>query len=377
MSSHEQTLAAIQALYSAALDEALWPSALNQLTGLMGSQAASLWVLDGSDRPHLPTFITVNFDQESINQYLNGMAGLDPTVHYLVEHPQQAIVHDGLLTDRRDKDTRAYKDWHERNVHTRFRIVGQARRVGPGIQAGVALHRTSSAGRYEPNDVKNFVLLHGHLERALTIAFRMNSLDSMQRFSEQWLNRSDAAIILLDAHGQLVLANDTARKMQTSADGIRLTRDGLALSYKKENEQLQKLIAQTIAARGSLAEVSGGIMRASRPSGKLPLGITVTHVPVTTSAFTLFRPAVCVVISDPEAQPASVDRRIREAFHLTEAEAQLAALLHNGEDLREAAAKLNITYGTARTRLAQLFQKTDTRRQAQLVRLLLKTVSMP
>lgn len=377
MSSHEQTLSAIQALYDAALDDALWPAALNKLTDLMGSQAASLWVLDGSDRPHIPTFISVNFDQQSINEYLNGMAALDPTNHYLVDHPQQAIVHDGLLTDRRDTDTRAYNDWHQRKVHTRFRIVGQARRVGRGIQAGVALHRTGGAGCYEPTDIKRFVLLHGHLERALTIAFRMNSLDSIQRFSEQWLNRSDAAIILLDGHGRLVLANDVARKMQTSADGIRLTRDGIALSCKRENDKLQRLIAQTIAARSSITEESGGIMRASRPSGRLPFGITVTHVPSTTSAFSLFRPAVCIVISDPEAQPASLDDRIRTAFNLTAAEAQLAALLHNGEDLREAAEKLHITYGTARTRLAQLFQKTDTQRQAQLVRLLLKTVSMP
>jgi DNA-binding CsgD family transcriptional regulator len=83
------------------------------------------------------------------------------------------------------------------------------------------------------------------------------------------------------------------------------------------------------------------------------------------------------VITDPELQPASFKERLRMAFSLTESEAQLAALLANGEELREAARKLQITYGTARTRLAQIFQKTDTRRQAELVALLLKsTVTM-
>ena len=61
----------------------------------MGSQAASLWVLDGSDRPRLPTFISLNFDQQSIDEYLNGMAPLDPTIRYLVSHPHQAIVATG------------------------------------------------------------------------------------------------------------------------------------------------------------------------------------------------------------------------------------------------------------------------------------------
>jgi DNA-binding CsgD family transcriptional regulator len=58
-------------------------------------------------------------------------------------------------------------------------------------------------------------------------------------------------------------------------------------------------------------------------------------------------------------------------FGLTEAEARLADVLAAGEDLRAAALKLRITYGTARTRLAEIFQKTNTHRQAELVTLLL------
>jgi hypothetical protein len=41
----------IQAFYDAALDESLWPAALKDLSNLTGSQAASFWVLDGSDNP--------------------------------------------------------------------------------------------------------------------------------------------------------------------------------------------------------------------------------------------------------------------------------------------------------------------------------------
>lgn len=99
------------------------------------------------------------------------MATLDPTVRYLVVHPTQAIVHDGLLTDQRDNDTRACNDWHQRNVETRFRMVGQAR-PAPGVQAGVALHRTGNAGRYESNDIGNFSILQRHLARSLAIGFR-------------------------------------------------------------------------------------------------------------------------------------------------------------------------------------------------------------
>lgn len=67
---------------------------------------------------------------------------------------------------------------------------------------------------------------------------------------------------------------------------------------------------------------------------------------------------------------------IGEATGSTEAEGRLAALLAAGEDLRTAAQELSITYGTARARLAEIFQKTETRRQGELVNLLLTTLAI-
>jgi DNA-binding CsgD family transcriptional regulator len=54
-------------------------------------------------------------------------------------------------------------------------------------------------------------------------------------------------------------------------------------------------------------------------------------------------------------------------FSLTPAEARLALHLVAGETLRSAAAKLSITYETARTHLKNIFGKTGTCRQAELV----------
>ena len=93
MSIQERTLAVIQSFYDAAMDEALWPAALQDLTDLIDSQAASFWVLDGSDKPRLPTFICINVDPAGVKQYLDHTASIDPTVQYLVAHPHQPIVH--------------------------------------------------------------------------------------------------------------------------------------------------------------------------------------------------------------------------------------------------------------------------------------------
>jgi DNA-binding CsgD family transcriptional regulator len=116
-------------------------------------------------------------------------------------------------------------------------------------------------------------------------------------------------------------------------------------------------------------------MRAPRPSGKRPYVIPVGPVSRQYPALSAFRPALCVVITDPDCQTLLPAHQLRASFGLTGAEAHLAARLAIGEDLRSAADKLKITYGTARSRLAEIFRKTDTRRQGELIRLLLTTLS--
>ena len=58
---------------------------------------------------------------------------------------------------------------------------------------------------------------------------------------------------------------------------------------------------------------------------------------------------------------------LRCHFGLTPAEARLALHLVAGETLRSAEVKLSITYETARTHLKNIFDKTGTCRQAELI----------
>jgi DNA-binding CsgD family transcriptional regulator len=58
---------------------------------------------------------------------------------------------------------------------------------------------------------------------------------------------------------------------------------------------------------------------------------------------------------------------LRSHFGLTPAEARVALHLVAGETLRSAEVKLSISYETARTHLKNIFNKTGTSRQAELV----------
>lgn len=362
VSPTDGSFAAVAALYDAALDERLWPDALRRLTEVTGSQASTFWILDRSSSSLLhPTFITINFDRKAVDEYLGGMAPLDPTVRYLLAHPQDRIVHDGMLGSGRDEQTRCYLDWHERSVETRFRLVGQCN-LAVGLQAGVALHRAREAGRYELAEIERFRLMHQHLSRALTVGAKIGSLTNLQQLGEELLDRSSAAIFLLDAARRVVFMNGAAEAMKAGGDGLRMSADGLHLSVAPEDEQLQTLIRQAMISAQGACGSPGGVMRASRKSGKQPYGIWVIALVRVPAALALFRPAVCVLISDPQRRLCPSAQHLRTLFNMTEAEARLAVRLADGESLRGAAEHLGITYGTARS-------------QSELIRLLLTVLA--
>jgi DNA-binding CsgD family transcriptional regulator len=66
---------------------------------------------------------------------------------------------------------------------------------------------------------------------------------------------------------------------------------------------------------------------------------------------------------------------LREDLGLTRAEAAVAAEILEADGLQAVADRLGVSLATVRTHLAHVFDKTGTRRQAELVRLLLRSAS--
>lgn len=74
----------------------------------------------------------------------------------------------------------------------------------------------------------------------------------------------------------------------------------------------------------------------------------------------------------PASRPAHIRSadplRLQTEFKLTPAQARLAALLHDGASVKQAADQLGITEGSARQYLRRIFAKTGTNRQIDLIR---------
>ncbi|WP_148240153.1 helix-turn-helix transcriptional regulator [Staphylococcus aureus] len=81
-------------------------------------------------------------------------------------------------------------------------------------------------------------------------------------------------------------------------------------------------------------------------------------------------PAAIVFVADPDSAPQTAQDQLSNLCRLTAAAAAEAMVIARGEGLQVVADELEISPGTARTQLQHLSEKTETRRQAELVRLI-------
>lgn len=147
----------------------------------------------------------------------------------------------------------------------------------------------------------------------------------------------------------------------------------LTAGHKDSDAALQKLIASAIA-RGPLHEAEPiEAIAVARPNAR-PL--LVRAAPMARSAQDLLQQAkAALMIVDPDERRAPQEPVLRQVFGFTNAEAEIAAALASGQDIDEIAQARGVRPATIRTQIKSIFAKTNTRRQAELVALLLRSAA--
>ncbi len=237
--------------------------------------------------------------------------------------------------------------------------------------------RAKSQGPFEARELQLLDRAIPHLQRALQIILRLNALDAKQAAGEQLWDRLPVGVFLLDEGGRILWTNRAGEAIAAGNDGL-TTRDGLLQAARAdENAKLNRLIRESALTTTARGVASGGGLALPRPSMRRALAVLVSPFRVDRTQHMLLsrRPAVVVMVSDPEAKPRRAPELLAQLYDLTAREAELVTLLLHGIDLRGAADQLQLSMNTVRTHLRGVFDKTGTRRQAELVALLLRTVA--
>lgn len=169
-------------------------------------------------------------------------------------------------------------------------------------------------------------------------------------------------IVLVDRGGRIVIASRPAQIALAACGLASRAGDLLRAATPRATAQLGAALADPGREGGAIA--IGAF-------GDAPLMAWVADLPESEEAPGADGPAAALFVSDPTRRDIPSERDLQARFGLTPAEAVCAREMLVGDGLSAYARRVGISLATARTHLRHVFDKTGTRRQAQLVRTLL------
>lgn len=207
-----------------------------------------------------------------------------------------------------------------------------------------------------------------HLCRAAQLHYRFLATEMERAAAASALDRLTYGVVVCDGASRVLFANAPAKKLLDAKRGLRLVGDRLAGSTASHSNALVeaiRAIANCERDTGSVIIESGDEtfrVLISRTAAELRLGV---------------RPQadlVLVSFSDPAADQAASAEILEEMLKLTGTEARVALALAHGRTMDAIAKDFGISLNTVRSHVAAAFAKTETSRQADLVRVVLRTV---
>ena len=184
------------------------------------------------------------------------------------------------------------------------------------------------------------------------------------------LNRVALGVFLIGAERRVTFVNRTGSQMLKDGDGLAVSREGgLRGAGPQQTRALEDLVEAALASlRGGVPGGEGGVSL-TRPSGRR--SFTALVCPLAAGDSGADQPVVAVFVSDPERRPHAPADILARLYRLTPAETRLAHALAEGQRIEEISASFGISRNTIAYTLRNLFRKTETERQADLVSLFL------
>jgi len=221
-----------------------------------------------------------------------------------------------------------------------------------------------------------------HLTNSFLIRLKLQEAEYSARQAYDAFDLLDLGVFIVDAELRPFFMNKYAEGLIKEADGLSIYRGRLQAAGPGAARALRGMIKSAIALEqarphhrpdfeqiadaGKQLELPRISRRAALTASVMPLGVENDRTLMVPSSR-----AIVLVKRPNEQQPIDINS-LAEILNLTPRQATLTALLTHGATLAQAAASLGLTINTARWHLKEIFEKTDTHRQIDLVRLALQ-----
>jgi DNA-binding CsgD family transcriptional regulator/PAS domain-containing protein len=285
--------------------------------------------------------------------------------------PAATFVDEGVVVADEDimprselNETRFYKEW----------IQPQ------GITGGLAVNLEKGVARASLVNIRTAVpineemrsrlgVLVPHLQRAVTIGRLFDQSRTAQQALTQSLNHVEAAVLLVDSDATISFANDAARRMLGDGSLIRQERNKLHAIVSESDRLLRDIFVA--AARG---DISVGVRGVAVSLTNASQERWFAHVlPLTSGrrshAGHDHKAVAAVFVRKTAPNTSSPLEGIAKLYKLTASEVRLLDAVLKVNGVKAMAEFLGLSQATVKTHLHNVFRKTGTKRQSELVKL--------
>ncbi len=362
----------IENIYSTVADPVNWRTVISEMAANTDSRSARLLVMN-SDATRVISSVKHNIDENYHRQYVEYYVNACPWRPEIRKKPPGRLYSTSLHFSCRQPDfykSEFYNDWagpqdiHHGAAGTIFQDDGQT------VQ--LLVQRTKGQGYFTETDIAFFNDFVPHLRQAFQLAAQIEDSHARAQAIKIAAGTEILPFILLDYALRPIHCTPGAEALIRSESILLLTKEQLRLADREYDQCLQRLLRKClIAADSRTFHTMGGTLEVPRPHGShLHLRVKPVHpdVPIWGG-----RPAgyVAVYVYDPEAGILIDRERLGELYALSKAEIRVAMEMLVTPDPAEVARRCFISLHTVRSHLKAIFAKTDSKNQADLIKLLL------
>lgn len=348
----------VDRIYEAAFVPEFWPQALAEIAALADSSSGAMLIVD----QRLPPLYSAT------DNTIDLLRAFAQTPHWYDNTRLQRMQrknHSGFLeVGQFSTAEERQRDFSEHNLEAMGASwqVGSAVSLPAGEIALFTFERVAGASNFSDLDIDLLDGLRPHLARASLLAARLG-LERAEA-SAQSMNAVGIPAAVVSANG-IVLATNAL--FETFNDMLRPAAFGRLSAWDRSVERLLQA-----ALPGANQEFAPQVRSFPMRNKEEDRAFVVHVVPLHRSASDIFERGMALVAISGYAADGNIpsDAVLRGLFDLSAAEAGIAADVAAGKSLREAAEGRHIGMATARTHLAQIFRKTGTHQQSELVALL-------
>jgi DNA-binding CsgD family transcriptional regulator len=359
--------------YEAAAEPQRWPAVLQAVQSMVGASAAMLFTPGEPDTHERLLWAAHGIDPQAQAEYGRSWSTRDPwllAVRRGVRPARGAIlIGESYLPQAELRRTDFYNEYAQRHGIERMAalVVEDERALGGMPFTVLSLMRAPGTAPFEPAELAGLQALHPHLYRALRMHWALASRHDRLAAVEQSVEAVPQPLLVLASTGKVKFANGHGREL-LSRGGVADIRHGSLLG-------IGRLPGEALAGalRAATQGVAGLLTTWWEERGALcPAVLHVVPLPHD-SVYREFWPrAAALLLVEAPGNPTHAAARLEAAvqhYRLSPAESRVLACAQRGLTPTEIAEQLGVRLSTVRAQLSSLFQKTGTRRQAELMRL--------